>query len=111
MEALHRYDTEDRDPALYAAKALESMIKIISDERKFTTGKEKGAGDYINHLNSNKNGALIIKDEKDELLSLFRIRNAVGHGPGNEPMPTLTSEQSRKFIHSAMIWISTLAKR
>jgi hypothetical protein len=37
-------------PALYAAKALESTIKIISDEKHFSNGKERGASNYIDNL-------------------------------------------------------------
>ncbi len=54
-EAIDRRDNVDRDPALYAAKALESTIKIISDEKGWTTGEEKGAGNYLDHLRSKKN--------------------------------------------------------
>jgi hypothetical protein len=112
LEAIDRYDSGDRDPAFYAAKALESMIKIICDEKGYTTGNEKGAADYLSHLNSTKNGTIIINDEKEELLSMFRIRNTHGgHGAGSKPMPTLTNAQALRYIHSAMVWISNLAKR
>lgn len=111
LEALDRYESGGRDSALYAAKALESMMKIICDERGFTTGNEKGAANYLSHLNSSKNNTLIINYEKEELLSLFRIRNAQGHGPGSEPMPKLTNQQTLRYIHSIMVWISSIAKR
>ena len=112
LEALDRYDSGDRDPAFYAAKALESMIKIICEEKGYTIGNEKGAADYLSHLNSSKNGTIIINDEKEELLSMFRIRNTHGgHGAGSKPMPTLTNTQALRYIHSAMVWISNLAKR
>lgn len=111
LEALDRHDSGGRDPALYAAKALESMLKIVCDDKGLTTGNETGAGSYISHLNSSKNGTIIINDEKEELLSMFRIRNSHGHGPGNDPMPTLTSQQTLRYIHSTMIWIHSLSKR
>lgn len=41
-EALDRRDTGGRDPAFYAAKALESTIKIICEDKGWVTGKEKG---------------------------------------------------------------------
>jgi hypothetical protein len=111
LEALDRYDSGGRDPAFYAAKALESMINIICNEKGYTIGNEKGAGAYISHLNSAKNGAIVMNDEKEELLSMFRIRNAQGHGAGSKPMPTLNSQQTLRYIHSAMVWVSNLAKR
>jgi hypothetical protein len=40
-------DSQGRDPAFYAARALESTIKIISDDKQLTTGREKGAANYI----------------------------------------------------------------
>ena len=49
-EALDLRDTEGRDTAFYAAKALESAIKIISDERKLTSGDERGPANYIDYL-------------------------------------------------------------
>ena len=42
-EALDRRDANDRDPAFYSARALESAIKIISNEKGWTHGGEKGA--------------------------------------------------------------------
>ncbi|MBV9152318.1 MAG: hypothetical protein JO204_11145 [Alphaproteobacteria bacterium] len=40
-EAIDRRDNNGRDPAFYAAKALESAIKIISEQRGATTGNER----------------------------------------------------------------------
>jgi hypothetical protein len=51
-EALDRRDNGDRDPAFYAARALESTIKIISDTKGWTQGREKGAHNYIDNLAS-----------------------------------------------------------
>jgi hypothetical protein len=50
QEAIDRRDSNSRDSALYATKALESTIKIMSDLLKKTQGKEKGAADYIQNL-------------------------------------------------------------
>ncbi|MDZ4342269.1 MAG: hypothetical protein U1E51_07500, partial [Candidatus Binatia bacterium] len=84
----------------------------ICDEKGYTTGTEKGAANYLSHLNSTKNGTIIINDEKEELISMFRIHNTHGgHRAGSKPMPTLTNEQALRYIHSAMVWISNLAKR
>lgn len=38
-EAIDRRDTGRRDPSFSAAKALESTIKIVSDEKGWTTQK------------------------------------------------------------------------
>ena len=112
LQAIDLYDTGGRDPAFYAAKALESMIKIICNEKNLITGKEKGAADFISHLNSKNNGQIIINHERDELLAMFRIRNTHGgHGLGNAEMPVLTDAQSLKYIHSVMIWVYSLSKR
>lgn len=40
-EALDLRDSDGRDPAFYAARALESAIKIISGQRGWTHGKER----------------------------------------------------------------------
>ena len=111
LEAVHRYDTGGRDPALYAAKALESMIKIVCGDIALTTGKETGAAAFLSHLAGSKSGPVLIKDEHEELLSMFRIRNDHGHGPGTAPMPNLSSQQELRYVHSAMVWIHSLSKR
>lgn len=49
-EAIDLRDTHGRDPAFYAARALESTIKIISDEKGLSTAKERGAHNYIDNL-------------------------------------------------------------
>jgi hypothetical protein len=49
-EAIDLRDTGGRDPVFYAARSLESTIKIISDEKQLTTDKEKGAHNYIDNL-------------------------------------------------------------
>ena len=46
LQAIDLYDTGGRDPAFYAAKALESMIKIICNEKNLITGKEKRSGRF-----------------------------------------------------------------
>lgn len=111
-EAFDRRDAGGRDPALYAAKALESTIKIISDDRKWTHGGEKGAHNYIENLGAKKNGKFITQWEADALKSYFTfVRNPLGHGPGNEPMPELTTQQTNWAIETCMSWIKTLIGR
>ena len=111
-EALDRRDSNDKDPAIFAAKALESAIKIVSDEKGWTRGTENGAAQYVDNLVSKANGSFISPWEADMLKDYFRkVRNSLGHGPGSEPMPTLTLAQTDWAIESAMSWIRTLVRR
>jgi hypothetical protein len=111
-EAIDRRDNNGRDPVLYAAKALESTIKIISDKKGWTTGKERGASRFIDNLLSRTNGRYL-EDWEGEILKTFfaKVRNPHGHGPGSQPMPSLTREQTDWAIHFAMIWIRSLVSR
>jgi AbiJ N-terminal domain 4 len=111
-EAIDRRDNGGRDPTFYAAKALESAIKIISDTKGFTRGSEKGAAEYIDNLVSAKNGRFIDVWESDALKGLFsKVRNPLGHGPGGEPMPELSPEQTNWVIETCMSWTKSLARR
>jgi hypothetical protein len=108
-EAIDLRDTGGRDPALYAARSLESTIKIISDEKQLTTGREKGAHNYIDNLM----GAKLIEIWEMEALKHFftKVRNPFGHGPGAAPMPSLTDHQTNWAIENSMIWIKSLIRR
>jgi hypothetical protein len=108
-EAIDLRDTGGRDPALYAARSLESTIKIISDEKQLTRGKEKGAHNYIDNLM----GAELIEVWETEALKHFftKVRNPFGHGPGTAPMPSLTEQQTNWAIENSMIWIKSLIRR
>tara|TARA_X000001388_G_scaffold71454_1_gene61243 strand:+ start:1461 stop:2534 length:1074 start_codon:yes stop_codon:yes gene_type:complete len=111
-EALDRRDSNDKDPALFAAKALESAIKIVSDQKGWSSGNENGASNYIDNLVSKKNGRYIDPWEADILKDYFRkVRNSLGHGPGSEPMPALTIPQTDWAIENAMSWVRTLIRR
>ena len=111
-EALDRRDSKAKDPAIFASKALESAIKIVSDNKGWTRGNEKGASSYIDNLNSKANGKFIDNWEAELLKGYFtHIRNQISHGPGSQPMPTLTDEQTNWAIESAMSWIRTLVIR
>jgi hypothetical protein len=111
-EALDRRDSNDKDPALFAGKALESAIKIVSDTKGWTRGKENGASQYIDNLVSKDNGAFLAVWEGEMLRDYFRkVRNTVGHGPGLEPMPALSSIQTDWAIETAMSWVRTLIRR
>lgn len=111
-EAIDRRDSGDRDPALYAAKALESTIKIISGLQGWTHGGEKGAHAFIDNLGAAKNGQFIERWEANALKAFFTsVRNPLGHGPGGEPMPELSPAQTSWAIESCMSWIKALVFR
>jgi hypothetical protein len=111
-EALDRRDTSGRDPAFYAAKALESTIKIISDDKKWSTGHENGVSNYLNHLEAKANGAFIEPWERQLMQKFFSdVRNALGHGPGSAVMPNLNIQQTEYAIEFCMSWIKSLIKR
>jgi hypothetical protein len=111
-EALDRRDSNDKDPAIFAAKALESAIKIVSDTKQWTRGTENGAAQYVDNLISKANGSYLTAWEGDMLKDYFRkVRNSVGHGPGLEPMPELTLPQTDWAIETAMSWVRTLIRR
>lgn len=107
-EAFDRRDSGDRDPAFYAVRALESAVKIVSDEKGWTHGKERGAHNYIENLSSN---GFIAKWEAEALKHVFTfVRNPLGHGPGTANMPTLTAGQTEWTIDISMSWIKRLAR-
>jgi hypothetical protein len=112
-DAIDRRDTGVRDPSLYAAKALESTIKIISKEKGWTIGNEGGAHAYIDNLcNKKRSGNLIDEWEKEALKNFFtKVRNPMGHGPGGEKMPELNPSQTDWTIEFCMSWIKSLIKR
>ena len=111
-EAVDRRNANDRDPALYAAKALESTIKVISDERGWTTGSERGAANYIANLVSKNNGSFIDVWEGEIIRSFFsNVRNPLGHGPGSAPPVALSEAQDNWAIDFCMGWIKSLISR
>lgn len=110
-EALDLRDSDGRDPAFYAARALESAIKIICDLKGWTTGKERGASSYIDHLGAKAN-AFIDPWEAQSLRDFFsKVRNSLGHGPGSAQMPSLTRPQTEWAIEFGMSWIKSLIRR
>ncbi|MEM6649299.1 MAG: hypothetical protein AAF603_03515 [Pseudomonadota bacterium] len=111
-EAIDLFDNDGRDPAWYSARALESTIKIISDQKNWTTGNEKGAINFIENLGSKKNGQFIDEWERAQLIHFYRsVRNPFGHGPGSQPMPQLARQQSAWVISYCMAWITSLIRR
>lgn len=111
-EALDRRDAGKEDAVTYALKALESTLKIISDEKGWTTGREKSAPNYIDNLVSTKNGNFIDVWESEAMKHLFTtLRNPRSHGAGSGNRP-VTHEQQREWaIESCMAWIKSLIKR
>lgn len=111
-EAIDRRDTGGRDPSFYAAKALESSIKIICELKKWATGKEKGVADFLNHLESKVNGPFIESWERQSMQRFYSdVRNDLGHGPGSKDMPSFTSQQIDQTIEFCMSWVKSLIKR
>lgn len=111
-EAMDRKDNNGRDVVLYALKALESTIKIISDDKGWSSGKERGAANYIDNLVSTSNGRFIDVWESEMLKALFRdLRNPHGHGPGSAPQPNVSEQQKIWAIECSMIWIKSLISR
>ena len=105
-------DKGGRDPSFYAAKALESAIKIISDKNQWTHGQEKGAANYIENLGSKSNGKFISDWERDCLKDFFfKVRNPFGHGAGSEEMPKLSTHQTDWAIEFCMSWVKSLIGR
>lgn len=111
-EAIDRRDTGGRDPSFYAAKALESTIKIICELKKWTTGNEKGVSDFLNHLESKLNGAFIEGWERQSMQRFYSdVRNDLGHGPGSKDMPNFTPQQIEQTIEFCMSWVKSLIRR
>jgi hypothetical protein len=111
-EAIDRRDTGGRDPSLYAAKALESTIKIICELKKWATGNEKGVSDFLNHLENKVNGPFIESWERQSIQRFYSdVRNDLGHGPGAKDMPNFTPQQIDQTIEFCMSWVKSLIKR
>ena len=111
-EAIDHADGGRPDAAFHAAKALESTIKIISDDQGWTSGKERGAANYIDNLVSQKNGRFLEPWEGEMLKAFFvHVRNPHGHGAGSQPPPALTDPQTTWAIEATMSWIKSLVRR
>lgn len=111
-EAIDLRDTGRPDPALYAAKALESTIKIISDSRGWTRGNERGAVSYLDNLRARNNGEFIADWEHGILRQFFAaVRNPSAHGAGSAQPLSLSEPQTDWAIGFCMIWIRNLIRR
>jgi hypothetical protein len=111
-EALDRSAQGQTDAAFHAGKALESVVKVISDTKCWTTGNERGAANYIDNLVSQRNGRFIDVWESELLKAYFtHVRNPQGHGAGTGTAPVYTQQQTTWAIESAMTWIKALITR
>jgi hypothetical protein len=111
-EACDRADRSEQDATIYAMRALESTVNIISGDRGWSTGKERGAANFIDNLQSARSGGFIAGWESEALKALFRdIRNPQSHGGGSNPPQPLNDQQRRWVIESCMSWIKSLVHR
>lgn len=111
-EAFDAADGRRTDAAFHAAKALESVIKVISDDKGWTRGNESGAAAYIDNLVSQQNGRFIATWEAELLKAFFKhVRNPHGHGAGSQPPPSLTEHQTAWALETAMSWMKSLILR
>lgn len=112
QQALSLRDNGGPNPALYAARALESTVKIISAARGWSTGRERGASNVIDTLVSSRNGRLIEPWEAEMLKRFFAdVRNPDAHGAGASPQPQLSPIQTSWAIEFCMISIKSLLRR
>lgn len=108
-EAFDRRDNGLDDAPFHAAKALESTIKIISNDRNLSNGRERGAANYIDNL---VRGSLIGGWEADALKAFFaKVRNPLGHGAGDSIVPILNPVQTDWAIETCMSWSKALIRR
>ncbi|MFA6125332.1 MAG: hypothetical protein WC704_16100 [Sphingomonas sp.] len=112
QQALALRDNGGPNPALYAARALESTVKIISGQKGWLTGRERGAANVIDTLVSARNGRFIEPWEAEMLKRFFAdVRNPDAHGAGAAPQPQLTPVQTSWAIEFCMISIKSLLQR
>jgi hypothetical protein len=111
-DAIDRRDSNSPDAAFHAAKALESAIKVISTERRWSRGNENGAAQYVDNLVSTTNGRFIEVWQSEALKQIFReVRNPLGHGAGSEPPIIPSSADTDWAISNCMTWIRWLIRR
>ena len=112
QQALSLRDSAGPNPALYAARALESTVKIIASDNGWLTGRERGAANVIDALVSARNGRFIEVWEAEMLKRFFAdVRNPDAHGAGSAPQPKLAPAQTNWAIEFCMIFIKSLIVR
>ncbi|MFM0655306.1 AbiJ-NTD4 domain-containing protein [Paraburkholderia sediminicola] len=113
-ESLDERDRGERNAVSNAFNALESAVKIISTDKGWTTGNERGAANFIDNLVKERDGVRFIEVwEKEVLVKLFSdVRNRFGHGPaGGQSLPMLLPQQTAWAIDTCMVWIKSLIRR
>lgn len=113
-EALDLRDANQTDPAFYTAvRALESTIKMISDQKGWTHGREKDIHDYIDNLGSATNGAFINESESEIFKYFFtEIQHLAGYGAGSLDAHLWRSPAVKKTAVSVFMgWITSLIRR
>jgi hypothetical protein len=114
-EALDRRDANQTDPAFYAAvRALESTIKIISDQKGWTHGREKGIHGYIDNLGSATNGAFINESESGMFKYIFtEVQHLAGYGDGSLDTHLWKKSHTKKLMVESLMrwWIPDLIQR
>jgi hypothetical protein len=104
--ALVERDTGGLDPALQAAKALESVLGQIADDRGIETRKNAGAAHLLDKICQ---AGLIEAWEREIFKSFFRdVRNPLSHGVTAGPIPVLTEAQTEWSIRFCMTTITRL---
>lgn len=110
-KALDSLDSDAGNPALYALCALESTLKIVSDERGWSDSGEANARRHIEYLASGK-VKFLANWEACILKEIFaKIRNPLGHGSGEQEMFELDKQQTDWVLKSCMIWIKSIVCR
>jgi hypothetical protein len=104
--SLSERDTGGRDPALHAAKALESVLGRIVELKGIETKKNAGAAHLLDKICQ----AGLISDWERELFKAFfrDVRNPLSHGVPAGPIPNLTPAQTEWSIRFCMITIARL---
>ncbi len=110
QEAFRQRDVGGPNAALLAARALESTIKIISGNRGWTRGNERGAAAYIENLATG--GRHIDQWEANIIKRFFaEVRNPEAHGAGSKTQPKLSDVQTAWALEFCMISIKSLIRR
>lgn len=110
-KSLDSLDSDTGDPAFYAIRALESTLKIVSDEQGWPHSGEANASRHIDYLASKK-VRFLENWEACILKEIFaKIRNPLGHGSGNKEILELDKHQTDWVLKSCMVWIKSIICR
>lgn len=108
-DAIDHRDKGLTDSGFHAAKSLESAIKVISGERGLTTGKEKGAVNFVENIAKESPKKLLQAWQAESIRLIFsKVRNPQGHGAGTSPRNDPSDNDSDWMITNCMSWIRWL---